>query len=121
MSDQLIASIEELLTSREAAVHKEAEDKSLLRPILRDPRGVLRIPLFQWAATNFQNAYVLKAYTLTPPDICSDGVRRSPYEYTEFCLGIPIPEFILRLQARVTGMTLSYSFIGPTFHLHVTR
>lgn len=120
-SGPLIATIEELLTSREAAFHKEAEDRSLLRPLLRDPRSVLRIPMFQWAATNFQNSYVLKSYTLTPPEICSDGVSRSPYDYTEFCLGIPIPELILQLQARVTGMVLSYSFLGSTFRIHVTK
>ena len=107
MNDQLIATIEELLTSREAAAHKEAEDRSLLRPILRNPRSVLRIPLFQWAAANFQNAYVLKTYTLTPPEICSDGVSRSPYDYTEFCLGMSIPDFLIHLQVRVSGMTLS--------------
>ena len=116
-----IATLEELLASQEAAVHKEADDRSLLTPLLTDPRGALRLPLFQWAAANFSNAYVLLSYDLTPPAVCSDGVIRNAYDYTEWCLGCSMADLISTLQSRVTGMVLSYSFAGTTFRVHVTR
>ena len=116
-----IATLEELLASQEAAVHKEADDKSALAPLLTDPRGAFRVPLFQWAAANFPNAYVLASYDLTPPTVCSDGVIRNAYDYTEWCLGCSMADLIASLQSRVTGMLLSYSFAGTTFRIHVTR
>jgi hypothetical protein len=116
-----IATLEELLASQEAAVHKEADDKSKLTPLRVDPRGTLRVPLFQWAAANFPNAYVLLSYDLTPPAVCSDGVIRNAYAYTEWCLGCSMADLIATLQSRITGMVLSYSFAGTTFRIHVTR
>lgn len=116
-----IATLEELLASQEAAVHKEADDRSALTPLLNDPRGALRVPLFQWAGANFPNSYILLSYDLTPPTVCSDGVIRNAYDYTEWCLGCSMADLITSLQSRVMGMVLSYSFLGTTFRIHVTR
>jgi hypothetical protein len=116
-----IATLEELLASQEAAVHKEADDRSLLTPLRTDPRGALRVPLFQWAAANFPNSYVLLTFDLTPPAVCSDGVIRNAYDYTEWCLGCSMADLISTLQSRITGMVLSYSFANGALRIHVTR
>jgi hypothetical protein len=116
-----IATIEELMASYGAIVNKETTDKQTVSVLLNETRDTLRVPLFQWAAAGFPGIWVVQSFTLDPPSICSDGVLRELSDYFDYCLGKPLGDALADIQSKLTGITLSISFLGNTLRLHVTR
>jgi hypothetical protein len=116
-----IATMEELLASHAVVASKEVIDKETLSILLNETRETLRDPLFQWAALGFQPIYIVQSFTIVEPAVCSDGVKRSTYEYIEYCLGTDMASIIATLQTKVTGIEFSYSISGNTLNIHVSK
>ena len=121
VEDPHITSIDELTSSYGAVVAKEQVDKNSLSILISESRGNLRVPLFQWAAQGFPVGYVVQTFSLDAPPICSDGVSRSVNQYFEFCLGMTMGDLITSIQSRMSGIVLSYTFMGNTLQLKVSK
>ncbi len=116
-----IPSLEELMASHGAIANKEVADKAALAVLLNQNRDTLGPPLFQWAAAGFQPIYVVQSFTIIAPAVCSDGGKRSLYEYIEYCLGMDMASVIATVQGSVAGIEFSYSIVGNTLNIHVTK
>lgn len=94
---------------------------------------LLKTNLYIWAAKGYQDsyaAYQLPVYPLPPhtPEPataipCSDGVLRNIWDYIPFCLGMPIGELLQSYEAKLYGISLSYSLQANPYILviHVTK
>jgi hypothetical protein len=117
----LVVDIEELLNSYGAVQVKEAADRVTLSMLLNENRDTLRPQMFVWAAQGFPSTYVIQQFTVSPPAICSDGVARSVYDYVVYLLGKDMGEIIASIQALCAGVQISYSFLGSTLRIHVSK
>jgi len=116
-----IATIEELMASRESTILQENTDRDSLSPLLNPSRETFRPQLFQWAAAGFPGGYVVKTMALNPPSICSDGVTRDLFAYTWYLLGTEIGDLITTINSMMTGIAVSFSFSGNSLLLHVNK
>lgn len=116
-----IASLDELLSSHTALVAKEVDDTATLQQLVSVNRDSLRTTLFAWASNGFPNIYIVLSIPLTLSPICSDGVTRNCYEYIEWLTNLTIPDMVAGFQSRLTDIEASYSIVGSTFRLHVSR
>ena len=119
-SSQVIT-FEELVSSKEAILQKETNDRFNLINFLTPSQGNLRAALLRWAAVAFPDCYELFSMPIQPPDQCSDGVVRETFQYIEYLLGKPISDYISVLMTKVSGFQFSYSIPGQEFKLHVHK
>lgn len=121
VSPPMVIDITELLASHGAIVAKESNDRATLSILLNETRESLSPALFAWAAAGFPAIYVIQDFTITPPDICSDGVARPVYDYVVYLLGQDMGPTIASIQALCVGILISYSFNGNTLRIHASR
>lgn len=116
-----IATLEELMASHSATIAKEQKDKELLSSLLSPSREEFRSQLFQWAAAGFPDLYIIQSYPITPPEICSDGVRREIGKYIEYCIDGNLGDVISSMKALMVGINPSWSMSGNNLRIHVTK
>jgi len=117
-----IITLDELLQSYDVTLTKEAVDKEALSVLIHPTRDQYRPQLFQWAAGGFQPIYIIQSFELTPPNLCSDGVTRDPMAYLQFLLTPTTLDTILdAIRALMPGIGVSFSFLGNTLRIHVSR
>lgn len=111
-------SIEDLMNDVAVLQQKEAADKSALDAI----GGLsLRGKLVTWATLGFPNAWTVHEVSVVPPAQCSDGVARDLAGYIQFVSGKTIGDHVAALQARVTGIVVSYAWTGASILIVVTK
>ena len=111
----------DILAATEVVSQKETQDRAALETIGSISFETLRTTLIQWATAGFPNASTLYVVPLTPPDLCSDGVKRGLADYITFLTGKTMPELIAPLQARCPDFVLSYATTGPEILIVVSR
>jgi len=111
----------DILAATEVVTQKEAQDRAALESIGSIPFEALRMTLIQWAKAGFPNAYTLYVVAITPPDVCSDGVKRGLGDYITFLTGKTMAELIAPLQARCPDFVLSYATTGPEVLVVVSK
>jgi hypothetical protein len=116
-----IATLDELMASREVTIAQEAADRAALAPLLNPSRDQFRPQLFQWAAAGFPAGYVVQRMPLNPPGLCSDGVVRTLPMYTWYILETEIADLLTKINSMMTGISTSFSFEGNSLLLHVNR
>jgi len=116
-----IATMEELLASRDAVVLQEAADRITFAPLLNPTRDQYRPQLFQWAAAGFPDLYIVQIFAIKPPAICADGVTRDIAKYSEYCVGIHLGDVILRMKELMVGIQPSWSVSGDILRIHVSK
>ena len=116
-----IATLEELMASHSAVIAKEQKDKELLNSLLSPSREEFRSQLFQWAAAGFPDLYIIQSYPITPPEICSDGVTREIGKYIEYCIEMNLGQVIDGMKALMVGIQPSWSVLGNTLRIHVSK
>lgn len=116
-----IATLDELMASREAVILHEANDRATLAPLLSPNREQYRPQLFQWAAAGFPDGYIVQTMALSPPSLCSDGVTRDLPAYTWYLLGTEIADLLAAINSMLTGISVSFSFLGNSLLLHVNK
>lgn len=116
-----IITIDELLTSHNIVLQKEAADRVLLNPFLNPTREQYRPALFQWASIGFPDIHVVQSVFLEPPAVCSDGVVRDINAYISYLLGFGMGTVVENIQSLITGICVSYTLDRNTARIHVTR
>lgn len=116
-----IATLEELMASHAVVVAKEATDRSSLTPLVNPSRDQYRPRLFQWAAAGFPGIYIVQSITLTPPDVCSDGVTRDVSAYFNYLTESDMGQVVANIQSMMTGILVSFSFLGNDVRVHVSK
>jgi hypothetical protein len=116
-----IATMDELLASHAVIVQKEDIDRTYLNPLVNPTREQYRPQLFQWAAAGFPGIYVVQSFSVSPPDLCADGVRRDVNAYINYLTGTDMGAIVANIQSLVTGIVVSYSFEGNTVRIHVSK
>ena len=111
----------DILAATEVITQKESEDRSRLESIGTISFETLRTTLIQWAKAGFPNASPIYAVAITPPDTCSDGVKRSLTDYLVYLTGKTITELIAPLQARCPEFVISYATTGPEILIVVSK
>jgi hypothetical protein len=117
----MVVDIAELMASHGAIQVQESADRSTLDVLLNETRDTLRPQMFAWAAAGFPAVYIVQSFTVSPPTVCSDGVARNVYDYTEYLLGKNMGEVVATIQALCVGVQISYSFQANTLRIHVSK
>lgn len=116
-----IVTMEELMASHAVIVEKESVDRTSLNALVNPTREQYRPQLFQWAAAGFPGIYVVQSFSVTPPDLCADGVRRDVNAYINYLTGTDMGTIVANIQALVTGIVVSFSFEGNSVRIHVSK
>jgi hypothetical protein len=111
----------DILAAAEVVTQKEEQDKAALESIGTISFETLRVVLIQWAKAGFPNASPLYSVGITPPETCSDGVKRSLSDYVPFVTGKTMPDLIAPLQARCPEFVISFATTGPEILIVVSR
>jgi hypothetical protein len=111
----------DILAASEVVSQKEAQDKAALESIGTISFETLRVTLIQWAKAGFPNASPLYSVAITPPETCSDGVKRTLSDYVPFVSGKTMAELIAPLQARCPEFVVSFATTGPEILIVVSR
>jgi hypothetical protein len=115
-------SITDLMNSYEMKVAKEAADRAAVTTFTTLSVDGLKPALYKWAATGFSAGYVVNTLSISPPDLCIDGVSRSLTYYFEYLIGNSIQSWLQGLEGLTHGMMFTFSHDGSnTILLHVTR
>jgi hypothetical protein len=118
---QTIATLDELLASRETVIRKEAIDTAALSVFLNPTRETFRAPLFQWAASGLERGFTVSTLSITPPPVCADGVSRSIGGYVMYCTGKSMEEITTKIQSMMTGIRVFHSFMDTNIRIHVMK
>lgn len=105
-------SLDDILSDHSIIVAKEAQDKLVIDQIGSQHVSTLKPILVEWVGRGKPNAYPIMVLNIQPPAKCSDGVTRNLTEYIAFCSGKSIEEHIGMLQAKLSGMSLSFANIS---------
>ena len=105
-------SLDDLLSDHEIVLAKEQADKGLLDQIGSQHVNVLKPKLVEWVGRGKPHAYPVMLLSIQPPAKCSDGVERNLPDYITFCSGKSIEEHVGLLQAKLTGMGVSFANLG---------
>jgi hypothetical protein len=116
-----IATLDELMASREATLVKETADTLILSVLTNPTRDPFRASLFQWAAAGFEPGYVIHTLTIDTPPICADGEVRAIGGYIMYLTSKSPEQLCENLQAMMTGVRFYHSFKDNTIRIHVER
>lgn len=116
-----IATLDELLASRNTVLQKQAKDLQELGLIDSPDPTILRRKLFEWAEAGFPDAFPVYSINVVPPEVCSDGVQRTLYEYIQFLTGETIVDKMAKLEAKLQGIKVLNSFSGCLITIHVIK
>ena len=104
-------SLDDLLNDHSIIVAKEAADKASLDQIGSQHVSAFRPKLVEWIGLGKPHAYPILLLDIHPPTKCSDGVSRNLPDYITFCSGKSIEEHVGLLQAKLSGMSVSFANI----------
>jgi hypothetical protein len=93
----------------------EAEDIAALA-ILSSPPD-----LSQWHAAGSPDSFVLYDIPLNAPCECCDGQSRNCAKYVEYILNQDLRTLIQSMAATMPGTSFSWSSVGGSFRLHVSK
>jgi hypothetical protein len=114
-------SLDDILNSVELLRQKEADDKGKLESIGTTSAESLRPALIAWATRGLPNAYPILEVSIQPPAQCSDGGVRSLTDYIAFCSGQTMESLVSQLQAKLTGMVVSFANLGHAIAIVVSK
>lgn len=116
-----LITLDELLSSTQAISAKESVDKTTLAVLLTPTRNMYMPGLLNWAATGFEPGFQVFARSVTPPDVCSDGVVRSIAPYITYLTDSSPEQICETIQATMTGIKVFHSFLDNTIRIHVSK
>lgn len=122
-SGLVVIRLSDLLTETEVLKQKESQDRQIVDGLENPDFGFLRQKLIQWAAAGFPYAFPVFSVSVTPPQICSDGIVRGFCDYIAYLAGMSIEAKLKRLETKLEGIKIlnSYSDITKTMTVHVTK
>lgn len=118
---EYIITLDQLMSSQTAAIQQETDDRIALAQFVTPNKTTLSLKFMQWVAQGFPAFYVLLTFIVAPPNVCSDGVVRSVYEYVSFLINNDLGVQILMFQNSFKGMQMSYKISGNVLTIHVSK
>ena len=117
-----VVSMDSLMNDQSMLLQREASTKTfLMEQLINVPSSSLKPLLLQWASVGFPPAFILLQLPIDVPEICSDGVSRTPSQYIDFCMGPDAPQLYLALSSKLPGIMVSYAMIGSTLTAYVSK
>jgi hypothetical protein len=111
--------LDDILADQSLYLQQEARDRdkfmSLLSPNLND----IRAKLVAWAARQFQPPCDLVVIDIMAPNICSDGVQRTFFDYIKFVSGKSVDEHMASLQPILPDFQVAYSYTRTQLRIGV--
>jgi hypothetical protein len=105
-------SLDDIVNGHEVVLAKEVSDKAALDQIGLQHVSVLKPKLVDWIGAGKPSAYPILMLDIQPPCTCSDGICRSLPDYITFCSGKSIEEHVGALQAKLSGISVSFANIS---------
>lgn len=99
----------DIMNCHDVVVAKEAADKVLLDQIGLQHVSAVRPKLVDWVGAGKPSAYPIMKLDIQPPSTCSDGISRNLPDYITFCSGKSIEEHVGLLQAKLSGISVSFA------------
>jgi hypothetical protein len=114
-----IVTMDDLLQNQVTALQQESIDREGLRPFMTptDFSG----PLSRWANSGFQSPFTIFSVQFKAPSVCSDGVRRTPYEYISFLLGKSVNSQVAVLQKQFQGIKVTCLVADTVLSIRVSQ
>lgn len=109
---------EQIIANAKAA---EAADRVLLAPFKTPNITDINTSITKWIDTGSKPIYVILSITLAPPQKCSDGIKRTLYDYISWLLEMNVGRQTRYISANFPGKDISYSVSGNTLKLHVSK
>lgn len=120
-----IISLNDLMNAVDVIKSKEEEDKHKIQStIVNVDEPELKNRLISWGIAGFPSTHVLYSIQLSKHGKCSDGIiRDSVLEYYNFLVPeIDISTTLNRIQDRLPGMILSYSYTDAfLLQVHISK
>jgi hypothetical protein len=116
-----LMTMSQLVTTNAGIIQQENADKALLTKLTAPNSSSLTPSFINWTSQGFPNIYILFSMTLNPPTVCSDGKRRTMYEYVSYLISKDLSTQIQTFQSNFLGMQMSYTITGTTVNIHVTK
>lgn len=122
-SSLVVIRLSDLLTDTEVLKQKELQDRQIVDALENPDFTHLRQKLIQWTAAGFPYAFPVFSISVTPPQVCSDGVVRSLIDYVSYVAGMSIEAKLKKLEAKLEGIKVlnSYSDTAKTMTVHVAK
>ena len=114
-----IVTMDDLLENQMTALHQEHMDREGLRPFMTPTD--FKDPLARWANSGFESPFTIFSVQFKVPLVCSDGVRRTPYEYICFLLGQHVNSQLESFQTSFQGIKVSCLVADTTLSLRVSQ
>jgi hypothetical protein len=119
----ILISINELMTSNAALVAIEQGNKQRLETL--DTTLFIQ-NLHTWAGAGYTDSFIVYNFSIVAPTKVgnlyksSDGTNKTIWDYIPFCLGYPILTLVENIQARISGINLTFSLSeDPTVVLSI--
>ena len=102
--------LDDILTDQTLYLQQEARDREKFNVLASPDLGDIRAKLVAWASRGFQLPCDLVIIDITAPNICSDGVQRTFFDYIQFVSGKSITEHLATLQPILPDFQVAYSY-----------
>jgi hypothetical protein len=122
-SSLVVIRLSDLLTDTEVLKQKELQDRQIVDALENPDFTHLRQKLIQWTTSGFPYAFPVFSISVTPPQVCSDGVVRNLCDYIAYVAGMSIETKLKKLEAKLEGIKVlnSYSETSKTMTVHVAK
>jgi len=116
----------DIINSHNTILQIEQQNKTNLNSL---DFSVFKTTLYKWAALNYPDSFLAYSFPVTTPPLnaglysCSDGNPKNIWDYIPYCLNMSIQDWLSGYQAKVSGITLSFSINADPYilNIHVTR
>jgi hypothetical protein len=102
--------LDDILADQTLYLQQEARDRDKFAQLLSPNLNDIRTKLVGFAAKQFQPPCDLFVIDITAPNICSDGVQRTFFDYIQFVSGKSITEHLATLQPILPDFQVAYSY-----------
>jgi hypothetical protein len=102
--------LDDILGDKDLYAQQETQDRDKFVAVLNPNLGDIRAKLVSWATRGFQPPCDLIVVDIMAPNICSDGVQRSFFDYIQFVSGKTVNEHVATLQAILPDFVVAYSY-----------
>jgi hypothetical protein len=102
--------LDDILADQNLFLQQEARDREKFNVLASPDLGDIRAKLVAWASRGFQTPCDLVVIDITAPNICSDGVQRTFFDYIQFVSGKSIGEHMATLQPILPDFQVAYSY-----------
>lgn len=100
--------LSDLLGQVSVLQQQESSDRTTLAGCATPDLGDIRTKMTTWVAGGLQGSCDLVRVTLTPPNVCSDGVSRTIYDYILFLTGKTLVEHLKTFQDLLPEFEVGY-------------